>query len=269
MLTEENALPRAKDLVAGARRQRRTKAAYNHAAQAAWVCVARMGAKPAGAPVQLCRDRASDWNGSCRWSVSKVNVMAQSFDFGEIIGLLNHSKNIAIASGPVVEQPGRWSLHRGRYTVHTSITEFEVLYIGSSATQADIDEAARYYKEGSTQVVYANSLDRHARKYHHKRLGRSPERFWSTRDYLKSFIRDELDAYLAQLTKLKPRFYTEPQVETPLGVTGRRPNRLLSFLRSPRFEAETAEGLTVLLGEPGQGKTVYESTSCLHSCRVF
>ena len=181
--------------------------------------------------------------------------MAQSFDFGEIISLLNHSKNIAIDSPPVVEQPGRWSLHTGRYTVHTSTTAFQVLYIGASATQADVDDAARHYDAGSTQVVYANSLDRHARKYHHERLGRSPERFWSTRDYLKSFIRDELDAYLAQLTKLKPQFYTEPQVETPLGVKGRRPNRLLSFLKSPRFETETAEGLTVLLGEPGQGKT--------------
>ena len=181
--------------------------------------------------------------------------MAQSFDFPEIIGILNHSKNVEIDTKPLAAQPGRWSLHKGRYIVHTSTSDFEVLYLGSSATRADIDDAARRFTPESTQVVYANSLDRHAIKYHREKLGTSPERFWSTRDYLKSFIRDELETYLDQLERLKPRFYTEPHVETPLGVTGKRPNRLLSFLKSPRFEIETAEGLTVLLGEPGQGKT--------------
>ena len=181
--------------------------------------------------------------------------MTPSFDFPEIIRLLNHSKNIDIDTNPLAAQQGRWSLHKGRYTVHTSTTEFEVLYIGSNATHADIDDAARRFTPQSTQVVYANSLDRHATKYHREKLGASPERFWSTRDYLKSFIRDELDTYLGQLRKLKPQFYTEPHVETPLGVTGKKPNRLLSFLKSPRFENGTAEGLTVLLGEPGQGKT--------------
>ena len=181
--------------------------------------------------------------------------MAQSFDFGEIIDLLNHSKNIAIDSSPTIARPGRWSLHKGCYIVHTSTTEFEVLYVGSKATHDDIDDAARHYMPGSTQVVYANSLDSRARKYHEERLGDDRERFWSTKDYLRSFIRDELKSYLAQLRKLTPQFYTDPHIETPLGVKGKRPNRLLAFLRSPRFENGTAEGLTVLLGEPGQGKT--------------
>ena len=155
--------------------------------------------------------------------------MAQSFDFGEIIDLLNHSKNIEIAGSPVAEQQGRWSLHTGRYTVHTSATPFEVLYVGASATRGDIDQAARHYKTESTQVVYANSLDRHTTKYHHERLGRAPERFWSTKDYLKSFIRDELDTYLAQLTKLQPRFYTETTSRDTTRSQGQEAQSALEF----------------------------------------
>ena len=181
--------------------------------------------------------------------------MTPTFDFPEIISLLNHSKNITIDNEPAATRKGRWSLHKGRYTVHTSTTEFEVLYIGSSATHDDMDDAARHYKKESTQVVYANSLERHRKRYHEERLGQAPERFWSTRDYLRSFIRDELDTYLEQLRHLTPEFYMEPYVETPLGNRGKTPNRLLSFLESPRFDGETVEGLTVLLGEPGQGKT--------------
>ncbi len=178
-----------------------------------------------------------------------------SFDFAEIIQLLNHSKNISIESTPTASADGRWTIHRGRYSVHTSTSAFEVLYLGSGATHSDIDAAAEHYTPGLTQVVYASSLDRRRRKYHRERFPESAGQFWSMKEYLRSFIREEVDAYLKQLKSLATPFYTEPPMETPLGTTGKRPNRLLDFLRSPRFEDEADEGLSVLLGEPGQGKT--------------
>lgn len=177
-----------------------------------------------------------------------------SFDFPEIISLLNNSRNIFIEEIPTVEAKGRWALHKGYYSVHTSKSKFEVLYIGSNATHDDIDAAARNCNFGETQVVYANSLDKRTRRYHEERLGqRSPEKFWSTKEYLRSFIRDELDVYLSQLQKLVPQYYINPPVQIPRGATKKQP--LEEFLKSPRFENESTEGLSVLLGEPGQGKT--------------
>ena len=182
-------------------------------------------------------------------------MKAKPFDFNEIVGLLNNSRSVSIDASPIASRPGRWALHRGRYKVHTSTIDFEVLYLGSEITHEGIDEAYRHFKPGTTHVVYANSLDSQRRKYHEERFGRPPDKFWTTKAYLQSFIREELDAYLAKLKQLKPQFYIDPQVTTPAGTKGKIPNPLLSALKSPRFEDETAEGLIVLLGEPGQGKT--------------
>lgn len=182
-------------------------------------------------------------------------MKAKPFDFNEIVSLLNNSRSVSIDTEPAAGRPGRWALHRGQYKVHTSTIEFEVLYLGSDITHDGIDEASRHFRAGRTHVVYANSLDKPQRRYHEERFGKPADKFWTTKAYLQSFIREELDAYLAKLRQLKPRFYIDPQVTTPAGIKRKIPNPLLGALRSPRFEDETAEGLIVLLGEPGQGKT--------------
>jgi hypothetical protein len=176
------------------------------------------------------------------------------FEFREIIDLLNNSKNVSIDEAPMTQREGKWALYRGRYKVHTSTIDFEVLYLGADATHDAMDEAHRHFRPGDTQVVYASSLDGRRRKYHQELFGSPANRFWTTKSYLQSFIREELDAYLDSFGS-SPDFYIDPQVTTPIGTKGRFPNPLLAALRSPRFEEETAEGLIVLLGEPGQGKT--------------
>ena len=183
-------------------------------------------------------------------------MKAKPFDFQEIIDLLNNSRSVSIDSTPLVQRQGRWALHRGRYKVHTSTIDFEVLYLGSEVTNDAIDEAFnKHFRPGKTHVVYANSLDAKRRRYHEERFGSPADRFWSTKAYLRSFIREELDSYLGTLRQLTPVFYIDPQVTTPAGTTGKIPNPPLAALTSPPFEEETAEGLIVLLGEPGQGKT--------------
>jgi len=182
-------------------------------------------------------------------------MKTKPFQFREIIDLLNHSRSVSIDDTPIFEREGKWALHRGRYKVHTSTVDFEVLYLGPEATNEAIDEAHKRFRPGLTHVVYAGSLGNRRRRYLEERFGSPAGRFWSVKEYLHSFIREELDAYLAKLRDLAPVFYIDPQVTTPAGTRGRIPNPLLAALKSPRFEEETSEGLSVLLGEPGQGKT--------------
>ena len=176
------------------------------------------------------------------------------FDFHEIVTLVNKSKTVSIDLEPREKRTGRWSLHAGHYKVHASTMAFDVLYLGPESTQESIDEAHTFYRPGHTHVVYAPSLDNRRRQYHRERFGRT-DLFWNSKEYIHSFIHDELDAYLDKIKLLEPRYYIDPQVTTPVGTKSKIPNPLLSALRAPRFERTTSEGLSILLGEPGQGKT--------------
>lgn len=182
-------------------------------------------------------------------------MTTRPFDFNEIIALLNKTKSVSIDLEPREKRDGRWSLHDGRYKVHTSTMAFDVLYLSRDVTNENVDEAHRFFHPGHTHVVYAPSLDNRGRRYYRERFGSPEDHFWSSRDYIQSFIRDELNAYIDKVKTLDPRYYIDPQVTTPAGTKGKIPNPLLSALRAPRFEKNTSEGLSILLGEPGQGKT--------------
>ena len=71
--------------------------------------------------------------------------------------------------------------------------DFDVLYLGPESTQESIDEAHTFYRPEHTHVVYAPSLDNRRRKYHRERFGQS-DLFWNSKEYIHSFIHDELDA---------------------------------------------------------------------------
>ena len=183
-----------------------------------------------------------------------MTTKTKPFDFPEIVTLVNKSKTVSIDLEPRKKRDGRWSLHAGRYKVHASTMDFDVLYLGPESTQESIDEAHNFWRPEHTHVVYAPSLDKRRRKYHRERFEQS-DLFWNSKEYIHSFIHDELDAYLDKIRLLAPKYYIDPQVTTPAGTKGKIPNPLLAALRAPRFENTTSEGLSILLGEPGQGKT--------------
>jgi hypothetical protein len=77
---------------------------------------------------------------------------------------------------------------------------------------------------------------------------------WTTREYLVSFIKEEIQTYLKKLADQAPHDYIDPHVETPSGFPRKIPNPLLSFLQDPETEKGVGK-LGILLAEPGQGKT--------------
>ncbi|MBI2203381.1 MAG: hypothetical protein HYU41_05960 [Candidatus Rokubacteria bacterium] len=179
-------------------------------------------------------------------------------DFPEIADLLinNHSRTTNIDTAAVAHDPGNWALYAGHYRVHTSAYPFRVLYLHSKATIDSLQAVATsHFRPGETQVVYAPSLDQRHRE-HHRLFARRANGFWTTKDYLASFIKDELDTYIAKLRALAPPFYIDPRIETPSGFKRTRPNPLMSLLVDPDPGIGVREGmLGILLAEPGQGKT--------------
>ena len=191
--------------------------------------------------------------GSSRMEGRYVNCMG-SLDFREMASLINYSRTTTIDLEPLKAASGRWAFHRGEHRVHTSVYPFGVLYLQSTATLDDMKTAIKAVDNlRNTDILYPPSLRRPTEftGIFAKAKGR-----WTTREYLVSFIKDELDTYLKRLAALAPQFYIDPRVETPSGVPIKIPNPLLSFLRDPDSTSSPLSGkLAILLAEPGQGKT--------------
>jgi hypothetical protein len=186
--------------------------------------------------------------------------MAQ-LGFQEIAQLINYSKSTEIELSPALRGRG-WSLYRGRHRIHASAFEFKVLYLYSDATQQDLLIAERHLDdEHSTHVVGPASLvgkhfGKHTRFINDRNLFERAKGLWTTKEYLLSYVNDEIERYLTRLRGLVPKYYIDPRVETPSGFPRRIPNPVLSFLRGTRFDSGLSGGaLGILLAEPGQGKT--------------
>jgi len=180
-------------------------------------------------------------------------------DFLEIARLINFSRTTQIDVSPGVGKDGRWGLFDGEHRVHTSVYPFKVLYIYAAASNTDIREAAKAINELNPRdidVVHAPSVDSLARRHTEiAQLFRSAKGLWTTRDYLRSFIKDELQTYLQKITEQAPKYYVDPSVAVPAGVRRKIPNPLFSFLQEPSPGATGKGHVAILLAEPGHGKT--------------
>lgn len=180
-------------------------------------------------------------------------------EFREIAGLISLSRTTTIDEQPSSKGSG-WEIYPGTVQVQGWRHGFQVLYLASSCTVEQVNEAraAAAIADGpiDNHVVYAPSLDNRHRT-HHGLDGPNVKGVWNTRDYLGSFIAAELERYRTQLQKEEPQHYINPQIDTPSGVPRRLPNPLESFLthRDGVKEEDLAGSLGILLAEPGQGKT--------------
>jgi hypothetical protein len=183
-----------------------------------------------------------------------LRLPVASLDFEEIVRLINHSRTTSIDLAPVKSGKEGWALHSGKYRVHSSEFPFTLLSLNSRATKQSNEEAFRdAFVTGETQVVYSPSLS--SRTLSHKELfEKKAKGFWTLKEYLASFLKDELQAYLEQMKELRANDFIDPRIRVPAGVPRRYPSPLLSFLRESEGAAAVG-ALGVLLAEPGQGKT--------------
>ncbi|WP_026441905.1 NACHT domain-containing protein [Pseudacidobacterium ailaaui] len=181
-------------------------------------------------------------------------------DFRDVAELVNQSRTTRLEMKPTKAKEGRWAMYPGVHLVHTSQYPFRVLYFQSSATLEDIRAGLRDTQaEEPVHIVYPPSLQRLIQNnVEELRLRDRAASMWTTKDYILSFIREEIDTYLNRLKSLRPVDYINPRIETPSGFQVRLPNPVLSFLVDPST-VESSGRLGIVLAEPGQGKT-YMST---------
>jgi len=174
----------------------------------------------------------------------------ETLDFKEIAELLNNATSVEINTTPTMSSKGAWDLYVGQYKVHGEKISFEVLYLYSKAsTEALLLASKSAFKKGITRVVFPPSLDRRIKA--HREIFKGAKELSTTKEYLASFLAEELKVYSSKLEARKPKFYVDPQVMVPRGVKRKIPNPVIGALKEGRDAGE----LVVLLAQPGQGKT--------------
>ncbi|EAU55932.1 NACHT domain-containing protein [Mariprofundus ferrooxydans] len=175
----------------------------------------------------------------------------EPIDFKEIAELLNNSNNIEFNPKPIKSDKNKsWDLYKGHYKIHGETLAFEVLYLHAKVTVESLNSAYQQaFTKDFTRVVYPASLDRRIKA--HKEIFKEAKNLCTTKEYLSSFIAEELKNYSEKLKSRSPKFYINPNIDVPIGVTRKFPNPIIGALKDPRESGE----LIVLLAQPGQGKT--------------
>jgi len=184
--------------------------------------------------------------------------MLERIQFNEVANLINRSGSTFIDTEPIHKEKERWEIFKGVNKVPAFEYPFYICYLPASATLVSIQRAIEYIKKEDLKdllLIYAPSLKLKIED-HIKIFGGAVKEYLNTRDYFLYFIREHLDNYLAQMNKLEADYWIDPPIRVPAGFNKRIPNPVLSFmLMEDVGEIKQGGSLSVLQGEPGQGKT--------------
>lgn len=185
-------------------------------------------------------------------------------DFSEVIELVNRTGMLQMNPEPVARDGGRWSLYTGTVRIGAMELIHNVLYLMpglSRRTELAAGIAALELQDkgnGKGQIVYADVLVDDDR---FPSLGRNDQTFGNyvrsgARQFFMSLAKQQLATYLNNIRQLDLRDYVDPSLATvanghDVGTATNIRQAVLSPLRRPRRDP----ALSVLVAEPGQGKT--------------
>ena len=176
--------------------------------------------------------------------------------FEEVKRLLNACHITELSDKPSKSENGKWELYEGVYRVHVYTYKFSLLYLLSDVRREDLVIAKKNaFIPQETIVVYAPSSN--IVSSIRSTFEKEAKGFWSTPEYLRSFMATELTAYRKKLVEDLPADYIEPSFSVPSGVLRKYPNPIEAFFKDPEYKTEHGvEGsLAVVLAEAGHGKT--------------
>jgi len=193
----------------------------------------------------------------------------ERYDFIEVAKLINHSGITDISLEPRLKEEGKWALYQGINKPPGFKYPFYVLYLYSNSTSKSIDNAMSIVEDPkSTQVVYPPSISKSLLASHSLFKKNDIAGYYDTREYLLSFVQEQLSKYLDKIRSLKPDDYVDPFVQVPAGIKRKIPNPILSFLKGDKItvEKDFEDSLSILIAEPGQGKTYMSKFLAYNLC---
>jgi hypothetical protein len=169
-------------------------------------------------------------------------------DFLAIVSLVNNTLTTQMELEPIDGVKGRWSLFAGSHRIQGDNYPIQVLYLHTDFASSDVPDIQRRVRLSHTKIVCPPSA---VERRYLSPLKESARGFYTPKDYIASFIADQLSAYRARLRELAPPFYSEPRIASPPAAGDDEVNPLRHLLTRSRGE------LAILLADPGQGKTYF------------
>src|SRR3974390_422960 len=131
-----------------------------------------------------------------------------TYEFQDIAKLLNYSRTTQIQTDKPKGRDGRWALYGGTHKVHTSSYTFRVLYLNSGVTLGDIKAALQEVGSlADVDVVYPDSIEKRLQGKEFEPLLRGAKGRWTAKQYFVSFIKDEIQTYIAKISAQTPLDY--------------------------------------------------------------
>ena len=176
--------------------------------------------------------------------------------FSEIAELVSHSRTTEITPRHSAAVGDHCALYNGAYQIHGKKIPFSVLYVHSRASAKSISEAISLLPDTEDlHVVYQDAFAKRS-PAQIERLARIARRTETPREYLASFMRDELLHYQKEINRFDLDSYIDPQFKDSRGFIRNNPGPVERFLRDAEATPlESSRLLAVVLAEPGQGKT--------------
>jgi hypothetical protein len=185
-------------------------------------------------------------------------------DFKEVLSLINRTGSVEINLTPDAAEGGRWAIFAGHVSVGADRIPYGILYLMPGLSSRDeLAHARRALLARNDlqirQLVYADSLVDESR-FPAVASGASDEgiRRLGVREFFLSFARQQLNEYVSQLKLKHPLFhYISPDLRREGHGATNASNFLWSSLMGADAGPRDEGGISVLLAEPGQGKTYY------------
>lgn len=180
-------------------------------------------------------------------------LVRRGLDFRDLVRVVNFSRTTEIDLEAERSSEGRWALHAARHNVLGSTFPFFILYFYADATASDVATALKKTKSRkSRHIVFAPSISDIFTGKHPEiiELLQAVDRFKSTREYLASFIENELSVFTTRIRHDQPNDYEDPYVGNT--ILQKYPNPIYAFFTDASARAAR---LGIVLAEPGQGKT--------------
>jgi hypothetical protein len=187
-----------------------------------------------------------------------------NIDFKEVIALTNKTGALTISDQPEEADGGRWAIYSGQLRGGSIKAPLDILYVSSSMnSRDDLDRAKRQLlARGGVrlrQIVYANSLIDDGR-FPGVALGDSEDGIprSGVREFFWSFAEQQLYEYIKQIRdRYSLADYIQPDVRGQSHGVSHASDDLWGRVYGRQPSAFKNGGISVLLAEPGQGKTYF------------
>ena len=152
----------------------------------------------------------------------------------DCIKFANLTKTTLVQEKLWKESKGKWTIHEGKHKVHQDEYPFKLIYLTTNIGTNDFNRIfnSKLYVHDREKIylIYSDSNKFFVEK--NEDIFREFKRLtkYTPKEYILSFISNEIDIYKNTIQKLDVKYYIDPNIKTPSSFKQKYPNPLGQFI---------------------------------------